>query len=491
VEGVRLGPQEGPQSLASQSPADIVIYGGAAGGGKTWWLLYEPIRHLGNGQFGAVIFRRTYTEITEEGALWDETQNLYALIGGAKATEGKLKWDFLSGSTVRFRHMQHEQDRFKYKGAQIAMVGFDQLEEFTEQQFFYLLSRNRSVSGVRPYVRATCNPQPGWLADLLSWWIDQDTGYPLEDRAGVLRWYVRDGDEIVWGNTPAELKVKYPEQLPKSMTFIPSSVYDNKKLLEVDPGYLSNLMGLPYVERERLLRGNWKVKAEAGKLYSRDWFEIVSEAPVGGIECWSWDFAATAKEFAKDDPDYTAEVGVRKVGEYYYVMGLYAEQIGPAMVDKEFKSRVRDHAERLKGVSRYRCRWEVEPGSAGKRENRRLIRMHAGIDARGVRPLGDKVTRQQPWSALAEQGYVKVVGGDWNERFLTHMHHQPYPEWPHDDIADAFAGAMQAVTDDRVLKLAKVDFYSPPSSEKGEETEYRSQAEVGRMLDEYEERSDG
>ena len=477
--------QEGPQEQFLSTSADIAIYGGAAGGGKTWALLVEPLRHIHNSEFGAVIFRRTYKEIAEEGGMWDESYEIY---GGSYEkgvpNQASFQWRFPSKAKVSFRHMQHRKDHLKYKGAQIALLAFDQLEDFTEEQFFYMLSRTRSTSGVKPYVRATCNPQPGWLADFLSWWIDQDTGLPILERAGKIRWMARIGEDLVWSDHRRELADR--GATPKSVTFIPSTVYDNKILLEKDPTYLSNLQVLPYVDRERLLFGNWKVVEGAGKLYNRDWFEIVPSAPVGGVECSFWDFAATKKEFAKDDPDYTAKVRVRKVGDDYYVMGLYADQIGPAEVDHEYKDQSRDDAERAPRKTRFMVRFEREPAGAGKREARRMVGMLRGLDVRGIPPAGDKVTRQKPWAAQAEQGYVRLVAGPWNERFLTHMHHQPVPDWPHDDIADAYAGAMRAVTKEKTLKAAVVDFYGQPGK-KGEPAEepQRSPAEIEKLLEEF------
>lgn len=458
-----IRPQEGRQTEFLSSPADIVIYGGAAGGGKTWGLLLEALRHIGNDKFGAVIFRRTYKEISEEGGMWDESYELYPHLG-AEAKQGSYRWTFPSGAKISFRHMQHSKDHLGYKGAQIAFLAFDQLEEFEEEQFFYMLSRNRSTSGVKPYVRATCNPQPGWLADFLAWWIDQDTGLPIPERAGKVRWMARIGEDLVWSSHRRELAAQ--GVIPKSVAFVPSTVYDNKLLLAKDPAYLANLQALPYVERERLLGGNWKVKEEAGKLYNRDWFEIIAEAPTGGVECGFWDFAATKKTFAKDDPDHTARVRVRKVGDYYYVTDCYAAQIGPAQVDHEFKDQNKSDAEDLRRKTRFMVRWEIEPGSAGIREARRLTNQLKGIDARGRRPDGDKIARQKPWAAQAEQGFVKLVRGTWNERFLTHMHHQPFPDWPHDDIADGFAGAMRGVTSDRVMQSATIDFYAQAKADK-------------------------
>src|SRR5436305_14925946 len=71
-------------------------------------------------------------------------------------------------------------------------VCFDELTHFTAHQFFYMVSRNRSTCGVRPYIRATCNPDAdSWVADFLAWWIDPQTGLPIPERAGVLRYYIR------------------------------------------------------------------------------------------------------------------------------------------------------------------------------------------------------------------------------------------------------------------------------------------------------------
>ncbi|MFS6779604.1 terminase large subunit domain-containing protein, partial [Staphylococcus aureus] len=128
-------------------------------------------------------------------------------------------------------------------------------------------SRNRSTCGVRPYVRATTNPDAdSWVAEFISWWIDQKTGYAIPERSGVLRWFVRIGDNIIWADHPEELEMyTMPgpggEEVPipaKSVTFISSKLTDNKILMAADPGYMANLMSLPLVERERLLGGNWK-----------------------------------------------------------------------------------------------------------------------------------------------------------------------------------------------------------------------------------------
>jgi predicted phage terminase large subunit-like protein len=444
-EKIIIQPQTGPQETFLATPADIAIFGGAAGGGKTWSILVEPLRYCRNPKFGAVIFRRSYPEIMAEGALWDESRGLYSLFG-ARPVKGDLFWEFPKGARISFAHLQYEETAENWKGAQIALLEFDQLETFGEQQFFYMLSRNRSVCGVRPYVRATCNPEPGWLAEFLAWWIDED-GYANLRRAGRLRWFVRAGEQLVWADTEQELRAQYPELAAKSVTFIPASVYDNKILLEKDPGYLANLQALPLIDRERLLGdprrgGNWKIKPAAGKVFNRGWFKIVQAVPAGGMVVRRWDFAATEKELNKPDPDFTASCLMLSVNGSYYILDVTAEQMGPAEIDREFENLVRQDAVRFRQEGRrYLSRWENEPGSAGKRESWRMVQRLAGIDARGISSSGDKLTRAKPLAAQAEAGNVYLLAGPWNEAFLQHMHAQP--EWAHDDIMDAAAGAFQ------------------------------------------------
>jgi hypothetical protein len=102
------------------------------------------LRHYDNPRFGAVIFRRTTTQVRNEGGLWDESMMLYGMLG-AHPREVALEWSFPSGMRVKFSHLEHEKTVHDWQGSQIAMIGFDELTHFTEKQFFYMLSRNLSL----------------------------------------------------------------------------------------------------------------------------------------------------------------------------------------------------------------------------------------------------------------------------------------------------------------------------------------------------------
>lgn len=251
--GTPIQPQPGPQRTFLKTRADIAIYGGSAGGGKTFALLMEATRHTAHPGFGGVIFRRTYPQIMAEGGLWDESANIFPWAGGSPLV-GSVEWRFRQyGTSISFRHLQHEANKYDWQGSQIPFLGFDEISHFSENQFWYMLSRNRSACGVRPYVRATTNPDPGWVKRFLSPWVDCEYDGP-KAASGEVRWFLRRSGEIQW----------VPEGTPdaKSLTFVRASIYDNPALLRVNPEYLANLKSLPDVERARLLDGDWNVKRE-------------------------------------------------------------------------------------------------------------------------------------------------------------------------------------------------------------------------------------
>lgn len=277
-----IKPQDGFQTKALASDADIAIIGGAAGPGKTFALLLESVRHTNNKDFGGVIFRRTTPQIKAEGGLWDTSFELYPVCK-AQPKETTSEWVFPSGAKMKFSHLEYEKNKLDWQGSQIAFIGWDELTHFTETMFFYLLSRNRSTCGVKPYMRATCNPDPdSWVARLIDWWINPDTGLPLADRDGVIRYFIKYGDNYIWGDSYNEVKEKAAHILEpliaksgllasdfiKSITFINGTVYENKILLASDPSYLANLLSQDEATRIQLLDGNWKMQISDNDIYN-------------------------------------------------------------------------------------------------------------------------------------------------------------------------------------------------------------------------------
>jgi predicted phage terminase large subunit-like protein len=424
---LEIKPQRGPQEAFLKSTADIVIYGGGAGGGKSWALLLEALRHIKNPSYSGVIFRRTYPMIRNAGGLWDASGKLYPLLG-ARPRETSLTWRFRAGSTVTFRHLKLESDRFSWQGSEIVYLAFDELTHFSEEQFWYLLSRNRSTCGVRPYLRATCNPDAdSWVRNLINWWIG-DNGLPIPERSGVLRHFERVNGDLFWHDAPTADS--------KSLTFIPASLYDNPALMSADPDYLKNLKALPLVERERLLQGNWNVKAVAGKVFKPEWFALITELPRPIRRLRFWDFAATAKLIG-NDPDWTVGVLLLQTQTQTIVADMQRFQATPAEVERM----VRNTASR-DGQATEIC-WFQDPGQAGLFQTNHLTAILNGYRATAVTCQLSKYNRALPVSRAAEFGELSILTAEWNNPFLNEL--AQFPDGAHDDIADALAGGYNTL----------------------------------------------
>lgn len=449
-----LKPQEGPQTAFMATPAQICVYGGAAGGGKSYGLLLSALRYKNVPGFGCTIFRRNFNQIFSQGGLWDESMKIYSGIRGAQPQMSLGRWKFCNNegqiiSTVKFAHIERDDELGKWQGSQICEIGFDELTHFSEKAFFYMLSRNRSSCGVTPFVRATCNPDAdSWVAKFIEWWIDPDTGYPIPERSGKIRWFIRRDEILHWANTKEELWERFnlttdeEREEPRSVTFIMSRLQDNKELLRVNPQYMANLKALSIIERERLLHGNWKIKAAAGLFFKRtqlgDILEKIPEDVIRWVRCW--DLAATEKT-EKGDPAFTAGVliGKRKNGRYV-IADAINKQMSASDVRQTIKLTAQTDRARLKRV---RIRLPKDPGQAGKEQAESYIKFLAGFDVTAVAETGSKESRAEPMAAQWQAGNFDIVEGPWNEEYLYQL--ENFPDSKFKDMVDASANGFAEI----------------------------------------------
>ncbi len=455
---IKVGPQKGPQEDFLYSKADICIYGGAAGGGKTYGLLLEAAKKTKFEGFGAVIFRKNSIQIYNEGGLLDESMKIYGRIKGVELRKApRLQWVFNGKGKVSFAHIERDEDLKKWQGSQITMIGYDELTHFTEKQFFYMLSRNRSTCGVKPYVRATCNPDAdSWVASFIEWWIDQDTGYPIRERSGKLRYMIRRNEVLYWADTIDELCERFnlvtekEKKMPKSVTFIMSTLYDNKILMEYDPSYLANLEALSLVERERLLHGNWKIKPSAGTFFKRTQVGSMLEIIPNDIETWvrAWDLAATS-ETEGGDPAFTSGIliGKRKNGRY-----IIADVINIRSSASEVRQIIKHTAQTDKAkYKRVRIRLPQDPGQAGKDQAQSYIKFLSGFDVCAVPESGSKEVRAEPMAAQWQAGNFDVAIAEWNEIYFNQL--ESFPSSKFKDMVDASSSAFAEIELKNVLNL--------------------------------------
>lgn len=466
-ERVEIAPQPGPQTMFADCEADVAIYGGAAGGGKSWALLYEAAKWVHLRKYRAILFRRTVPELTGGGGLWDESFELYSHLEGRQRAGNNLDWTFPKGARIEFRHMAREADRKSHQGRQYALIGFDELTHFTAAQFWYLLSRNRtSIKGFRPYVRATCNPDPdSFVADLIAWWIDED-GYPIPERAGVVRYFVRLDEALHWYDTREAAAEAHPDQPSLSFTFIPSRLRDNPKLLEADPGYRGRLMNLDRVTRARLIGdeergGNWRVRAAAGLVFKRAEFKIATGPPSPIVRSVrAWDVASLPPSTDNPDPDWTRGVRVSlcENGELWIddlvstrtrsaitLKIMRRTAAGPEGPELERLLELRGRVPELlqgDGPSCWIGLWQ-DPGGAGVIAVDTIRDKLGGFAVETRYTSRDKLAFAKAWSPLVEQGRVYLLRAPWNRVLLSEC--DGFPEAAHDDIVDAVSLAVQVL----------------------------------------------
>lgn len=673
-----LKPQEGPQERFLATSADICIFGGSAGGGKSFALLLEPLRYMDVEGYKAVVFRRNYTQIMAAGGLWDESSKMYRLLSNAVATMSpKAHWTFGRKAVINFDYLSRDDDVYKWQGSQICAlccevntpvlmsdgtykkvtdikvgdkvmtlkgvqtithVGveeekdcvkvtdehgnsqiqstnheflttsgwlsydsanksisnysnpvsfagkhslfadtvykknggksldihflprpanfqgdclicldcddaqfpfqasisqdgvlridgvveqipkcslsdgegniengiyrkllyqhpyshdkflsegcyslcslvvtpigkktvraftvssqnnfitgmgivnkncFDELTHFSEKQFFYMLSRNRSTCGVKPYVRATCNPDAdSWVAKFIAWWIDPETGYPIKERSGVKRYFTRVDDTVIWGDTAEECAEKsgVDISLCKSVTFIASSIHDNKALLAADPSYLASLNALSLVERERLLNGNWKIKPAAGLYFPRNGIRIVKTIPDKLLtSVRAWDLAATEITTSNKDPDRTCGTlwGRMRNGQYIILDGIRVAKNAANVRDLIVSTAKQDKT--MYGTSKIFI--PQDPGQAGKDQSRSYAKILTGYSFMSNPVTGNKITRAEPMAAQWQNGNIYMLEGEWNKPYLDEM--DGFPDLLHDDYVDSSSDGFRIVS---------------------------------------------
>lgn len=475
----QIKPQDGPQTMAAKSGAQILVYGGGAGGGKSFFQAYRAFKYHKVKSYNAALFRRTFTQLQGSGSLWDECMGIYPLFGGQSTTR-PLEFTWPSPSRVEFRHLQHDATVFDHKSKQYAYLGFDEATDFTGHQFTFMLSRLRTVSGVPKQFVLTTNPDPdSYLRTWIDWWISND-GTPDPAKSGKLRFWARMKDEIVWKGRREDFleyndfqgedkegrrKVDF---LVHSMTFIPATVYDNKILLEKDPSYEGNLKNLPTVERERYLGGNWDVKESAGDMFQRTWFRIWGstdlertlmnqDGPTSHVVQsvrW-WDFAATpvqgdlvpgverpadfkARDPNTSNPDWTVGVRLDRCADGRIIVAdvKFARDTPGAIEALVERTAMEDGPRTV-------CGWWEDPGQASKGQSERLQARVSKHTLCAVEHQGQsKMVYAREPSRAAYRGEMFYRAGKWNMQFFNQLEQFPAASKDiHDDAPDALSGA--------------------------------------------------
>jgi hypothetical protein len=252
TRNVIFKPNEGPQTDFLAASEREVLYGGSAGGGKSYAMLADPLRYMGNPSFSGLLLRHTTEELRE---LIYKSQELYPKIWkGIKWSERKMQWTAPSGAKLWMSYLDREDDVLRYQGLAFSWIGFDELTQWaTPFAWNYMRSRLRSTDPELPvYMRATTNPGGRghhWVKKMFIDPAAYNTAFNATD--------IETGEEL-----------KYPsghEKAGKALfkrKFIPARLTDNP-YLSTSGDYEAMLLSLPEQQRRQLLEGDWDIKEGA------------------------------------------------------------------------------------------------------------------------------------------------------------------------------------------------------------------------------------
>lgn len=369
--------------------------------------------------YRALVLRRTFTELSMPGAIMHRCHDwLRPTDAKWHANENTYTFPNKHGppASLTFGYLQHEADKYRYSSSEFHGIFPDELTQWPESQYTFLLSRIRRPAGDTLPLRMRSASNPG----------------------GVGHIWVKERFKLPHGRT--------------DRPFIPARLNDNPHVDRV--AYERGLSELSPVLREQLLRGDWNV-TEGGNLYSRAWFGIVEREAVPPMICRVrfWDLAATDPTKSKvpkgHGPCWTAGVllGLATTGQWY-VLDVVRLRAQPQGVEQAIRNTAQRDGPSVPIVI------EEEPGSGGKNtidHYRRFVLV--GYSVEPYKPESSKTARSGPVSSAANAGNVKLVRGPWNDAFLDEV--ELFPNGPFKDQGDAFSGAFTS------LRQARSGFLFP------------------------------
>lgn len=348
-----------------------ILYGGAAGGGKSVAQLMAALQFVDIPGYSAILFRKTYADLSLPNALIDlSKQWLFPFVESkeVKWSEKEKQYTFPSGATLNFGYLESDNDCYRYQGAEFQYIGMDECTHISPTNYRYLFSRLRKKKSLQVPLRFRSTANPGG-----------EYGEYYYQRFFV------EGPE-------------------NGRIFISAGLQDNP-FLDAE-AYKEALNELDPIAREQLLNGNWEIKA-SGDLFDSRWFQIIPyhEIPVAAQKVRYWDLAGTdpAKRKGKNkrEPDWSVGFKLANYQGMYWVEDIVRVQKKPHELEEIIKATA--------AVDGYSCpiRMEQEPGSSGiitiDHYTRNVL---SGYNFMGVTSTGSKVERARAASAASQAGRV-------------------------------------------------------------------------------------
>jgi len=382
------------------------LFGGAAGGGKSSALLMAALQYVDVPGYSAILFRRTFADLSLPGALMDRFRTWAGMHDDIHWNNNSFIATFPSGARVSFGYLNNTGDYLRYKGSEFQFIGMDEVTEIRESDYRYLFSRLRRpatgpLASVPLRMRCASNPAPNW----------------------VRQRFIVEGQE-------------------KGRIFVPSRLTDNPGI-DAD-SYRQALSALDPVERRRLEEGDWW-STTLGSMFDRTLVVIVDSEELPTTTSSArvvrfWDLAATEPSQSTPDPDWTVGTLMMFDAGIAYVLDVKKKRVKADKVEQFIAQTAYED-----GVT-VPIRMEQEPGSSGKAIVDQFARyVLPGFDFGAIRSTGDKITRARPFAAALANGNLRVVRGAWLGDWLDEL--SAFPESaPHDDQVDSATGAFNYLT---------------------------------------------
>jgi predicted phage terminase large subunit-like protein len=394
------------QKVFLRTNAIEALFGGAAGGGKSSALLMSALQYVDVPNYSAILFRRTFADLSLPGALMDRFKTWIDLHDDIHWNANSYVATFPSGARISFGYLNNTNDYLRYKGSEFQFIGMDEVTEIRESDYRYMFSRLRRpnsgpLAQVPLRMRSASNPAPNWVRQ---------------------RFIV--------------------EGLEKGRIFVPSKLTDNPGI-DAD-SYRQALQALDPIERRRLEEGDWW-STTLGTLFDRTSVVIIDQSEVPQVTSAArairfWDLSATEPSHVTPNTDWTVGTLMLFDQGIAYILDVKKGRLRGEKVEQLVAQTAYEDGH---GVS---IRMEQEPGSSGKA----LVDQYAryvvpGYDFQGIRATGDKLTRARPFAAAVANGNVRVVRGTWLSDWLDEL--SSFPEaCDHDDQVDSAVGAFTYLT---------------------------------------------
>lgn len=447
---------------------------------NTWGILADNLKFVHDPNYFACFFRSTTTEL--ETNLWPEAVKMYRPFLERQSGPNKGKWItgarikdkdktiiFPSGARCKFGYMMLDKDADAYYGAEISRIYMDEFHRFSQYQFDILRSRLRSKAAFPSAFRATMNPDPNhFVFDFVEMFLDEE-GYPIRELSGRDAFFVVVNSQVYTAWSAEELIAKFPDKKPQTFTYIPSTLDDNKVLMELEPEYRDALDSMPEEKRKQLLLGCWFAQTNNAMYFKREWLHKAHSIPPDARCVRAWDKASEEPNPSLRHPDFTASVKMYKDrrGNYYLAGGCrFQKQSGPR--DMEIL-RYAEHDGRDCHIV-----MPQDPGGAGADSFRQTTKMflEEGFVVKKDKfpATKSKVSKFEPFATAAANGQVYLVESEWEPEtlkiYLDELESftgERSTASRKDDFVDATSSAFNTISREKVIPQFSLGDFSSSS----------------------------